>query len=309
MLLRNDSELQDQDIYPTMSSPSPQHQHPEQTTYHPNHHSDSTTDDIWGDDDDSTTTTPQITSHPHQQSHISDIPRLKKEHTTAGYRDGVTQSKAASVQSGFDEGFGLGATIGGHTGRLLGVLTGLSSAVSSSSSTTKDDDTRLQSLLKSATEDLSVQSIFSPSYFESDGTWKYDVVAPDCPRPSSASLSRRAVARGEEGKEGGLQEECVEGENKDEGEGEGDKEEPALVFADIAAAHPLIKKWDEILQKEAERYDLVWDVLLPENEEAQDQRADAQQREDDDAGKLVDVGKDEGGKKPVVIQNKGALSW
>ena len=204
------------------------------------------------------------------------------------------------MQSGFDEGFGLGATIGGHAGRLLGVLTGLSSAVSSSSSTTKDDDARLQSLLHSATEDLSVQSIFSPSYFESDGTWIYDVVAPDCPQPSSASLRRRAVTRVEEGKE-----------DVDEGVAEGgeEEEEPALVFADIAAAHPLIKKWDEILQKEAERYDLVWDVLLPENEEAQDQRADAQQREDDDAGRMVDVGKDEGGKKQVVIQNKGALSW
>lgn len=199
----------------------------------------------------------------------------------------------------------MGATIGAHAGRLLGVLTGLSSAISSSSQTTTalpddDENKRLHDLLESATSELSVQSIFSPTYWESDGTWKYDIVTPAHPNPSAASSRRRALTMDasqealERPVEGGDEAVVVEE----------DEEEP-LVFADIAAAHPLLKKWDGILQREAERYDLVWDVLLPELEEAHDQRADAQQREDDDdAGRLA-----EGGKKAVVIENKGALSW
>ncbi|KAK3335964.1 hypothetical protein B0T19DRAFT_436778 [Cercophora scortea] len=209
-------------------------------------------DDVWGDDDaDSapttapailTTTTTSTTSpnssqpppRPHQHSHPSDVPRLQQEHTTAGYRDGVTVAKASSVQAGFDEGFGLGATVGAHAGRLLGLLEGLAAAVQKM---TSDDPSaplpaeseRLSSLLNDARAELSVQSVFSEEFWAPDGTWKYDV--PE-------------LAAGEE--------------------------DTAVVFADVAAAHPSLKKWDAVVRAEAERYGLLWDVALPEEEEEEE---------------------------------------
>ncbi|KAI9821485.1 MAG: Essential protein Yae1, N terminal [Thelocarpon impressellum] len=59
---------------------------------------------------------------------ISTLPSLRKAHETLGYRDGITASKASSVQAGFDEGYALGAARGLRAGCLLGALEGLRSA-------------------------------------------------------------------------------------------------------------------------------------------------------------------------------------
>lgn len=301
-----------------------------QSAYHTGHETEDENlsnrdlDDVWGDDGDdgistSTFAPPLPDSRPpaavgggRVQAEVSDIPRLKQEHTTAGYRDGVTVAKAASVQAGFDEGYGLGASIGAHAGRLLGVLTGLigavatptptppaSSSSSSSPTTTKTpteksgsgseqeagerEATRLQLLLKMATQELSVLSIFGEDYFARDGTWKYKV------------------------------EKQVEDESKKANE---EEEEEHIVFADIAAAHPLVKKWDRILKQEAQRYGLVWDVLLPEEDDHRDRGEEGKEREKDGGQhKEMDVvtskdGKGDDGKKSVPVrQSKGALAW
>jgi len=134
-------------------------------------------DDVWGDDggDGSDTGSIRISASATTSGvHPSDMPRLQQEHTTAGYRDGVTVSKAQSVQAGFDEGFGLGATIGGIAGQLLGVLEGLVSAVQAHLPESEDMK-RLENLLKNAEGDLSVQAIFGEAYWAADGTWKYEV--------------------------------------------------------------------------------------------------------------------------------------
>ncbi|KAF3764349.1 hypothetical protein M406DRAFT_233871, partial [Cryphonectria parasitica EP155] len=100
-------------------------------------------------------------------SHPSDIHRLQQEHATAGYRDGVTVSKAGSIQAGFDEGFGLGATIGLTVGRLLGMLEGIVGALATAASVASG-------LLAEARAELNVRSVFSEVYWNADGTWKYD---------------------------------------------------------------------------------------------------------------------------------------
>ena len=56
---------------------------------------------------------------------LSDVPRLRSIHVTAGYRDGIADGKSQSVQAGFDEGYSLGAVIGLDVGWILGILEGL----------------------------------------------------------------------------------------------------------------------------------------------------------------------------------------
>ena len=56
---------------------------------------------------------------------LSDLPYLRRQHVTAGYRDGVTFSKTKNVQKGFDQGFPVGAQLGLRAGTILGILEGL----------------------------------------------------------------------------------------------------------------------------------------------------------------------------------------
>ncbi|KAI9675072.1 MAG: Essential protein Yae1, N terminal [Caeruleum heppii] len=69
------------------------------------------------------------TTHPPQTTitteHPSDLPRLRTQHYNAGYLEGITLSKAGSVQEGFDEGFQVGARAGLRAGWVRGVLEGI----------------------------------------------------------------------------------------------------------------------------------------------------------------------------------------
>ncbi|TLS29201.1 hypothetical protein PpBr36_01086 [Pyricularia pennisetigena] len=129
----------------------------------PGLHATDTLDDVFASEDVQGTT--PFSSEP------SDMRRLQSEHTTAGYREGVTVAKAASVQAGFDEGFGLGATLGLSAGEIVGVLEGLAAAV--------PGDERLAALLGEARGDLSARSIFGATYWAPDGTWTYPVSGQD----------------------------------------------------------------------------------------------------------------------------------
>lgn len=55
----------------------------------------------------------------------SDLPSLRRQHVTAGYRDGVATSKGQHVQEGFDAGFPVGAQLGMRAGTILGILEGI----------------------------------------------------------------------------------------------------------------------------------------------------------------------------------------
>ena len=82
-------------------------------------------DDIFGSspphDDIPTHTKTTTTSHPEP----SELPSLRRQHVTAGYRDGVSASKTEHVQSGFDAGFPVGAQLGMRAGTILGILEGV----------------------------------------------------------------------------------------------------------------------------------------------------------------------------------------
>ncbi|EEH35613.2 hypothetical protein PAAG_06660 [Paracoccidioides lutzii Pb01] len=58
-------------------------------------------------------------------SEPSDLPSLRRQHVTAGYRDGITVAKSEHVQRGFDAGFPVGAELGLRVGIVLGVLEGM----------------------------------------------------------------------------------------------------------------------------------------------------------------------------------------
>ena len=67
---------------------------------------------------------------------VSDIPRLRMQHSTAGYRDGIAHAKTESVQEGFDEGYPLGSRLGTRVGALVGLLEGLVAASENPTSST-----------------------------------------------------------------------------------------------------------------------------------------------------------------------------
>ncbi|KAL8370550.1 hypothetical protein RB595_000768 [Gaeumannomyces hyphopodioides] len=161
------------------------------------------------------------------QSHPSDMRRLQAEHSTAGYRDGVTAAKAASVQAGFDEGFGLGAALGLRAGELLGVLEGLAAATSSPGAGGDNSHAaRLSGLLDAARDELSPRAIFGSTYWASDGTWVYPVAA---------------VAA-------------------DKGGGGGGHED--VLFRDVVEAHPLVSKWRAVVRAEMERWGIDKSTLF-----------------------------------------------
>ncbi|KAF4973126.1 hypothetical protein FZEAL_9414 [Fusarium zealandicum] len=108
----------------------------------------------------------------HGTSHPSDIRRLQTEHTTAGYREGVTSSKESNLQAGFDEGFSLGAAVGSKAGQLLGVMEGIAEAAGGRQD---PGSTKAAELVLQAREDLSTASIFKADYWAEDGNWKYPV--------------------------------------------------------------------------------------------------------------------------------------
>lgn len=106
----------------------------------------------------------------------SDMRRLEIEHTTAGYREGITAAKVSSVQVGFDEGFSLGATIGSQAGQLLGMIEGIADALKGHTAEAAEASTKL---LSDAKGELSTDKIFSAEYWASDGNWSYEVTAED----------------------------------------------------------------------------------------------------------------------------------
>ncbi|KAI9035542.1 Yae1 family protein [Aspergillus affinis] len=55
----------------------------------------------------------------------SELPFLRRQHVTAGYRDGISTSKGEHVQEGFDAGFPVGAQLGMRAGTVLGILEGV----------------------------------------------------------------------------------------------------------------------------------------------------------------------------------------
>ncbi|KAG5915024.1 hypothetical protein E4U42_000180 [Claviceps africana] len=173
-------------------------------------------DDVFG-------SAPASPSAPETQndSHPSDVPRLQTEHTTAGYREGITVAKESSIQAGFDEGFSLGAALGAQAGQLLGMVEGIADALKARTAGTAEETTAEAStrLLREARDDLCTDNIFSAQYWAPDGNWRYDVVA---------------------------------------AHQDGDR---AIVFSDVADAHPVIRKWRDIVDEQLRAWRIQTSVL------------------------------------------------
>ncbi|KAI0007054.1 essential protein Yae1 [Xylariaceae sp. FL0662B] len=101
-----------------------------------------------------------------------DARRLRAQHSTEGYREGITAGKAESIQAGFDEGYGLGANVGLRAGQVLGLLEGIAAALRG---TRLNESAHADQLLSNARKELSIKSIFDGEYWAPNGTWKYTV--------------------------------------------------------------------------------------------------------------------------------------
>ncbi|ATY61218.1 ABC1 domain containing [Cordyceps militaris] len=132
-------------------------------------------DDVFGADDAGDDDAPNVVSRAPESTHPTDMSRLQAEHSTSGYREGVSVAKEASIQPGFDEGFSLGATIGQRAGHLIGLVEGISNALEPLGSEESADAARL---LSQAREELSTRHIFSADYWAPDGNWTYPVNNP-----------------------------------------------------------------------------------------------------------------------------------
>jgi len=85
------------------------------------HPVDNSLDDIFGSSPE-----PERVLHTETTNEPSDLPSLRRQHVTAGYRDGLATSKGQHVQEGFDAGFPIGAQLGMRAGTILGILEGIS---------------------------------------------------------------------------------------------------------------------------------------------------------------------------------------
>lgn len=107
---------------------------------------------------------------------LTDLPALRRTHTTAGYRDGIAASKAEFVQAGFDEGFSLGAVLGLRVGYILGVLEGLVRAVQRvQKKGAGEEGEEVRELRGEAGRELGMQRVMGEEFFDGGGVWRWDV--------------------------------------------------------------------------------------------------------------------------------------
>ncbi|KAK2757232.1 Essential protein Yae1, N terminal [Arachnomyces sp. PD_36] len=96
----------------------------------------------------------------------SDLPSVRRQHVTSGYRDGITVSKGANVQRGFDTAFPVGGNLGLRAGILLGILEGIVSARGRGGKTESGDGDlealrmKAEELYRAAKKEMAVSGVF-----------------------------------------------------------------------------------------------------------------------------------------------------
>ncbi|KAG9231251.1 hypothetical protein BJ875DRAFT_383383 [Amylocarpus encephaloides] len=158
----------------------------------------------------------------------SDVPRLKEKHETEGYRDGVTKGKGETVQAGFDEGYGLGAVLGLRIGKMLGLLEGLDGAVSHGAKIERGEEWGKEARRMHMLLADGRRELATESLFGTE-YWGVD----------------------------GIWTYPVPGEHQEGFD---------LVFTDVADAHPLMVKWNRIVDDEMQKWDM--DLSLMDHEPA-----------------------------------------
>jgi hypothetical protein len=141
----------------------------------PRPNDDNNLDDIWGSAPSSSTSETFPSDAYHVGNEPSDIPRLRSEHSTSGYRDGLSTAKNTTIQEGFDEGYSLGAVMGLEVGIVLGLLEGIRNAVRSIGDHDVSDHERMMTLLEAARRELRMEEVFGKDWWSEDGTWRYEI--------------------------------------------------------------------------------------------------------------------------------------
>lgn len=85
-------------------------------------------DDIWGTSEGYQRYTDGSQALAAGEEMLSDLPAMQRQHMTAGYREGLSDSKAKSMQGGFDQGYPIGFELGLRVGKIFGVLEGFLAA-------------------------------------------------------------------------------------------------------------------------------------------------------------------------------------
>lgn len=111
-------------------------------------------DDIWASDENQDpsqdATTPRVNN-----DMLSDLPTVKRQHMTDGYREGLSIGKAKVMQQGFDAGYPIGVAIAMRVGKVLGCIEGVLAAKDLS------DESRVvvRKLLDRARQELAITAL------------------------------------------------------------------------------------------------------------------------------------------------------
>ncbi|CAR29157.1 hypothetical protein ZYGR_0Z00780 [Zygosaccharomyces rouxii] len=109
-------------------------------------------DDVWGSDSDDDGSVVQESP---------DFKKLRDIHFKRGYVDGISGSKEAKLQEGFDTAFPLGSRLGMEVGRLIGILQFLDFKYGK-------DDEELHGDFQLAQKELKIDRVLIKSMFDSD---------------------------------------------------------------------------------------------------------------------------------------------
>lgn len=110
-------------------------------------------DDIWASDDHRDFQSP-VTSN-NREALLSDLPTIKRQHMTDGYREGLSIGKAKVMQSGFDLGYPIGANIAMRAGKVLGCIEGILAAKNISD----ESKVAVGNLLSQAKDELAITAL------------------------------------------------------------------------------------------------------------------------------------------------------
>jgi hypothetical protein len=114
---------------------------------------------------------PRDAAGPLSSDEPSDLPSLRRQHVTAGYRDGVFFARNQHVQNGFDAGFPMGAQLGIRVGTVLGILEGVikgfdkrgtssSHSIQGQKTVDSSEGEQIRRLYAAAIKELSLESMF-----------------------------------------------------------------------------------------------------------------------------------------------------
>lgn len=169
------------DTFPSFDTPPSPNHHPTEfpSVPQPTFLNDNNLDDVFGFCSPSTTSENLTADINLLHNEPSDMSRLRSQHRTSGYREGLSSAKNTTIQEGFDEGYGLGAVMGLEVGTILGLLEGIYASVLKLGKDEHLEKDRIRSLLEKARRDLRTEEVFSRQWWGDDGTWRYEVAGED----------------------------------------------------------------------------------------------------------------------------------